>query len=233
MHGFGQTISESVVATVLLVFGVLLSMLSLSENNQQQSANTIVQTALLDASDNNGKVVDGTMVINTKRFEKNLQQSNIANWRKKSRGSKNGQAEVALGVYYLDDQSKNATDFHKLENPKNPDNKAIKGVKVVIMRLIKSTPSEAAKKLAADQKSNNKQLGVADSEKQVIDNDQLDKLPSNSTVYLVQPTDIITYLISGHGQLRNDDTAVGFPKLKPDANNRDTTSDGYLGGYTR
>lgn len=233
MHGFGQSLSTGITFAIMTVITLVLSMLMLSENSQQQSANSIVQTALLDASNNNAKAVDGTMVVNTQRFEQNLQQSSIDNWRKHSQSGKGSKAEMAISVYYLDDNSKNANDFHKLESPKNPANKAIKGVKVVVVRLIKTTPKAALKKLSADQKTVNKQLGVANSDKQAISTSELEQLSNNETVYLVQPTDIITYLVSGHGSLRNDDIANGIPKTTPDKNNRNHNSDGYLASYAK
>lgn len=232
MHGFGQSLSTGFLFTVISLISIVLSLLMVSENSQQQSANSIVQTALLDASNNNAKAVDGTLVVDTKKFEQNLQQSSIDNWRKRTR-KKGAQAEMAIGVYYLDDKSKNANDFHKLEAPKNPANKAIRGVKVVVMRLIKTSPKEALKKLAADQKSVNKQLGVANSAKQPITKTELEQLSNNETVYLVQPTDIITYLVSGHGTLRNDDVANGVPQVKPDKNNRNNNAKDYLISYVK
>lgn len=231
MHGFGQTISNGIVAMVITVIGVVLAFLMLSENSQQQSANSIVQTALMDASDNNAKAVDGTLVIDPDRFEHNLQQSNIDNWRKVA--NRKSKADMALGIYYLDDTSKTAQDYHRLEENQKSNKKAIKGVKVVIMRLVKTTPTDALTKLNAQKEQNagNKQLGVTDGNKNIISENKLKGLSKDETVYLAEPTDIITYLVSGHGQLRNDDHANGIPKTTPDTNNRDNNADNYLNGY--
>ena len=49
----------------------------------------------------------------------------------------------------------------------------------------------------------------------------------------MQPTDIITYLVSGHGTLRNDDVANGVPQVKPDKNNRNNNAKDYLISYVK
>lgn len=231
MHGIGQTISNAVVCVVILLIGLIYGLLTFSESNQQQSANSIVQAALLDASDDNGKAIDGTMVIDTNRFEKSIKQSNIDNWRKVGRKRGNSSAELAIGIYYLDDDSKNANDFHQLEETKNPNRKIIKGVKVIVMRLNRTTPEPAKAKLKSDAESKDPQFGVMNKDHKLISTSDLDKLGNNETVYVVQPTDVITYLISNHGTLKADDAANGIPKTSPNKNQRDDNNKGYLGAY--
>lgn len=233
MHGIGQTLSNIVLSIVITMVGVVYGLLNFSESNQQQSANSIVQAALLDASDDNGKVIDGAMVINTSRFEQNIKQSNIDNWHKISRKNPRKDSEMAIGIYYLDDNSKNAHDFHQLEESQQSDRKVIKGVKVIVMRLNKTTPVPAKEKLASDIKSNDPQYGLLDKDHKQISIDDLDQLAKNETVYVTQPTDIITYLISGHGTLKADDIANGIPKTSPDRNQRGKDNNGYLGAYEK
>ena len=233
MHGIGQTLSNIVLSIVITMVGVVYGLLNFSESNQQQSANSIVQAALLDASDDNGKVIDGAMVINTSRFEQNIKQSNIDNWHKISRKNPRKDSEMAIGIYYLDDNSKNAHDFHQLEESQQSDRKVIKGVKVIVMRLNKTKPVPAKDKLASDIKSNDPQYGLLDKDHKQISIDDLDQLAKNETVYVTQPTDIITYLISGHGTLKADDIANGIPKTSPDRNQRGKDNNGYLGAYEK
>lgn len=232
MHGTIQSITNYIVGTVFLVIVSIIFLLNFTQNNQQQSANNLVQTALMDASDDNARAISGQMIINAHKFEQDLQQSNIDGWHKNSRRNK-GNAQTAIAVYYLDDNSKNANDFHKLEMPVNDNNIPIKGVKVIVSRLISTTLAQARKKVAADQKSANPQLGIADSKHHILTTSELDNLSGNSAVFLVQPTDIITYLVDTHSDLRQDDTANGLPVTKAQKDTRDDNQKNYQSGYQK
>lgn len=233
MHGTIQSITNYVLGTVLVVVMSFIFLLSFTQNNQQQSASSIVETALMDASDDNAKAVSGAMVINAQKFEQDLQQSNIDSWHKHSRRNNKENAQTAIAVYYLDDKSKTANDFHKLEMPVNKNNIPIRGVKVIVLRLIAMDLTQARKKVATDQKSNNPQLGIANSKKELLSATDIANLSGDTKVYLVQPTDIITYLVDAHSDLRKDDTANGLPQTKPDNNERDTNQQGYQSGYQK
>lgn len=228
MHGIGQTFSNMFMFIVITVIGIVYGLLYFSETNQQQSASSIVQAALLDASDDNGKVINGTMVIDTDRFEQSIKQSKIDNWRKRSHDK---DTSYAIGIYYLDDKSKNTNDFHQLETTKDNNRKVLKGVKVVVMKLSKTTPEPAKAKLTGNKNNHYSQLGVVNQNHEIISLNDLDKLDKNETVYVTQPTDIITYLISNHGTTRVDDSANGLPETNAAKNERDSAKNDYLTGY--
>lgn len=232
MHGFSQSISNFIVGAIMVIFGLSIGLLIFTENNQQQSANSIVQSALVNASDDNAKVIDGTLAINTDKFEQNLQDSNLVKWRQVGRRN-NSNAKMSFGVYYLDDNSKNANDFHQLEI--NPDKhtaiKTIKGVKVVVLRLIPINVDAALNKLnTADKNEDISFTDIQDTHKMLSKTD-LQQMNKNDKIYLIQPTDVITYLVSGHGDLRKDDISNGLPKTKPDTNKRDLHKGNNLNHY--
>lgn len=165
MHGTSQSLMTTIITFVMLMIGVLYGLAVFTENHQQFTSNQAVQAALADAQDSGGRVTRGTFVLNTKRFEQDLLDSNIDNWRKidnklnHTQGSarankpaltyKHG-SKTTLAFYYLPDDSQEAKDFNTLNVQNKKPLEAIKAVKVIVTQNVGMSPSEAKNKLDND-----------------------------------------------------------------------------------
>lgn len=165
MHGTSQSLMTTIIAFVMLMIGVLYGLAVFTENNQQLTSNQAVQSALADAQDSSGRVTRGTFVLNTTRFQNDLLNSNIDNWRliDNKLNHKQGSAradkpaltykhgsKTTLAFYYLPDDSQEAEEFNTLNTQNNKPLEAIKAVKVIVTQNVGMLPSDAKKKLEDD-----------------------------------------------------------------------------------
>lgn len=226
MHGTSQSLMTTIIAFVMMMIGVLYGLAVFTENHQQLTSNQAVQSALADAQDSSGRVTRGTFVLNTKRFEQDLLDSNIDNWRKidnrlnhkqgSARADKpalkyKNSSKTTLAFYYLPDDSQEAKEFNTLNAQNKKPLEAIKAVKVIVTQNVGMSPSEAKKKLADDKYgvfgvNNIKNMDIT---KQIRDGSINDsncqaKTGSNQ-VYLTRPTDVITYVVNSVINIRPDD----------------------------
>ena len=226
MHGTSQSLMTTIIAVVMLMIGVLYGLAVFTENHQQLTSNQAVQSALADAQDSSGRVTRGTFVLNTKRFEQDLLDSNIDNWRKidnklnHQQGSaradntalkyKNG-SKTTLAFYYLPDDSQEAKEFNTLNAQNKKPLEAIKAVKVIVTQNVGMSPSEAKNKLDNDKYgvfgvNNTKNIDIT---KQIRDGSINDSNCQSQTgsnqVYLTRPIDVITYTVDSLINIRPDD----------------------------
>lgn len=232
MHGTSQSLMTTIIAFVMLMIGVLYGLAVFTENHQQFTSNQAVQVALADAQDRSGRVTRGTFVLNTNRFEQDLLNSNIDNWRQidNKLNHKQGSArankpaltykhgsKTNLAFYYLPDDSQEAKDFNTLNAQNKKPLKAIKAVKVIVTQNVGMLPSEAKKKLDDDKYgvfgvNNIKNIDIT---KQIRDGSINDsncqaKTGSNQ-VYLTRPVDVITYIVDSVINIRPDDISSYSP----------------------
>lgn len=226
MRGTSQSLMTTIVAFVMIMIAVLYGLAVFTENHQQLTSNQAVQSALADAQDSSGRVTRGTFVLNTKRFEQDLLDSNIDNWRKidnrlnhkqgSARADKpalkyKNSSKTTLAFYYLPDDSQEAKEFNTLNAQNKKPLEAIKAVKVIVTQNVGMSPSEAKKKLADDKYgvfgvNNIKNMDIT---KQIRDGSINDsncqaKTGSNQ-VYLTRPIDVVTYVVNSVINIRPDD----------------------------
>lgn len=226
MHGTSQSLMTTIIAFVMLMIGVLYGLAVFTENHQQLTSNQAVKSALADAQDSSGRVTRGTFVLNTNRFEQDLLNSNIDNWRQidNKLNHKQGSAradkpaltykhgsETNLAFYYLPDDSQEAKEFNTLNAQNKKPLEAIKAVKVIVTQNVGMLPSEAKKKLDDDKYGvfgvhNTNKIDIT---KQIRDGSINDsncqaKTGSNQ-VYLTRPVDVITYIVDSVINIRPDD----------------------------
>lgn len=226
MHGTSQSLMTTIIAFVMMMIGVLYGLAVFTENHQQLTSNQAVQSALADAQDSSGRVTRGTFVLNTKRFEQDLLDSNIDNWRKidnrlnhkqgSARADKpalkyKNSSKTTLAFYYLPDDSQEAKEFNTLNAQNKKPLEAIKAVKVIVTQNVGMSPSEAKKKLADDKYgvfgvNNIKNMDIT---KQIrdgsINDSNCQAKTGSSQVYLTRPTDVITYVVNSVINIRPDD----------------------------
>lgn len=232
MHGTSQSLMTTIIAFVMLMIGVLYGLAVFTENNQQLTSNQAVQSALADAQDSSGRVTRGIFVLNTKRFEQDLLDSNIDNWRKINNklNHKQGSAradkpaltykhgsETTLAFYYLSDDSPEAKEFNTLNAQNKKPLDAIKAVKVIVTQNVGMSPSEAKNKLDDDkydvfgvnEAKNSDITKNIDITKQIRDGSINDSNCQSKTgsnqVYLTRPIDVITYTVNSVINIRPDD----------------------------
>lgn len=226
MHGTSQSLMTTIIAFVMLMIGVLYGLAVFTENHQQFTSNQAVQVALADAQDRSGRVTRGTFVLNTNRFEQDLLNSNIDNWRQidNKLNHKQGSArankpaltykhgsKTNLAFYYLPDDSQEAKDFNTLNAQNKKPLKAIKAVKVIVTQNVGMSPSEAKNKLDNDTYgvfgvNNIKNIDIT---KQIrdgsINDSNCQSITGSNQVYLTRPIDVITYIVNSVINIRPDD----------------------------
>lgn len=232
MHGTSQSLMTTIIAFVMLMIGVLYGLAVFTENHQQFTSNQAVQVALADAQDRSGRVTRGTFVLNTNRFEQDLLNSNIDNWRqidnklnhkqgsaranKPSLTYKHG-SKTNLAFYYLPDDSQEAKDFNTLNAQNKKPLKAIKAVKVIVTQNVGMSPSEAKNKLDNDTYgvfgvNNIKNIDIT---KQIrdgsINDSNCQSITGSNQVYLTRPIDVITYIVNSVINIRPDDISSYSP----------------------
>lgn len=229
MHGTSQSIVMTIVVFVMMMIGVLFGLAVFTENNSQLTSNQAMQTALLDARDDSGRVVRGTYVINTDRFEQDLLNSNIDNWRKidnKLNHAKNSHkadrvsdpnakyssnARTSLSFYYLNADSSDAKAFNKLNAENKRPIRAIKAVKVIVTSNREMTASDAKKLLEQDRKKKNIYgaravlTGAGIGQDDIADQILSGKISGNTKVWLTEPKDVITYEVNSLVNISPDD----------------------------
>lgn len=214
MHGTSQSLMTTIIAFVMLMIGVLYGLAVFTENHQQLTSNQAVQTALADAQDRSGRVTRGTFVLNTKRFENDLYNSNIDHWRRIDNKLNNKQSTTTLAFYYLPDDSQGAKEFNILNAKNTKPLEAIKAVKVIVTQNVGMLPSDAKKKLDDDHYGvfgvrmydikNNRDITKQISDGSINDSNCQAETGSNQ-VYLTRPVDVITYVVDSVISIRPDD----------------------------
>lgn len=213
MHGTQQSLIMTIVAITFAAITILFGLAVYSENHQQLTANNAVRVALMDARDDSGRVARGPFVLNTKRFENDLNNSNVAHWRSSNDKYNNTKdSQTSLAYYYLQDDSAGAQQFRELtkDTGSNKDLQAIKAVKVVVTQNRKVKASTAYQDLKKDQKLPNPVLGVAringnkpgeDITQKVLDRE----ITGDTLVYETRPIDVVTYVVNQRVHRNADD----------------------------
>lgn len=232
MHGTSQSLMTTIIAFVMLMIGVLYGLAVFTENHQQFTSNQAVQVALADAQDRSGRVSRGIFVLNTNRFEQDLLNSNIDNWRQidNKLNHKQGSArankpaltykhgsKTTLAFYYLPDDSQEAKDFNTLNAQNKKPLEVIKAVKVIVTQNVGMSPSEAKNKLDNDTYgvfgvNNIKNIDIT---KQIrdgsINDSNCQSITGSNQVYLTRPIDVITYIVNSVINIRPDDISSYSP----------------------
>lgn len=232
MHGTSQSLMTTIIAFVMLMIGVLYGLAVFTENHQQFTSNQAVQVALADAQDRSGRVSRGIFVLNTNRFEQDLLNSNIDNWRQidNKLNHKQGSArankpaltykhgsKTTLAFYYLPDDSQEAKDFRTLNAQNKKPLEVIKAVKVIVTQNVGMSPSEAKNKLDNDTYgvfgvNNIKNIDIT---KQIrdgsINDSNCQSITGSNQVYLTRPIDVITYIVNSVINIRPDDISSYSP----------------------
>lgn len=121
-----QTVFNWLVTFALIVVVVMFGMAVFAQNSNQQSTNAAVQSALMAARNDDGRMVRGVFVVDRQKFKDYLAQANVPAWRQKRF------KDIRIKVDFIPDTNEEAIKFNHNKNRENPDDLAIKAVKVVI-----------------------------------------------------------------------------------------------------
>ena len=132
MHTGFQVIFDWIITFMIILLTVMFGMAIFAQNNNQQTANSAVQSALMAARNDDGRMVRGVFVVDRAKFMDYIEHSNVPYWHQNRFKDNDGKNALRFKVQFIPDTSEEAVKFNHNDDRENKNDLAIKAVKLVV-----------------------------------------------------------------------------------------------------